>query len=204
MKQQRVHVTGRLLAHIQRAALRLRTPMLALLCAVSIAAFGWATWRSVEAARDNAAIRAIVAGEDVAIDPKRASGEVVVARVRYLLDRDMIDDAQTLLDSAAPHLSPSARSRALYNLANWRTRRAMNLIQNGELDKAIPQTKLAKDDYRRTLTLDPAAWDAKHNLDVASRLVRDLPTYEQEGEEVPPDAKTKLWTDLPGVPRGLP
>jgi mxaK protein len=184
--------------------LRLRTPLLVLLCLVSIAAFAWTTWRSVDAARDNAAIRAIVAGEDISVDPKRASGEVIVARARYLLDRDLIDDAQTLVDAAAPYMSPNAGSRLFYNLANWRTRKAMNLIEQGALDKAIPQTKLAKDDYRRSLTLDPGAWDAKHNLDVASRLVRDLPSSEQEGEEVPPDAKTKLWTDLPGVPRGLP
>ena len=194
----------RLSTYARQVLLRLRAPLLVVLCVGSIAAFAWAAWKSVETARDNAAIRAIVAGEDVNIDPKRASGEVVVARARYLLDRDLIDDAQGLLDAAGPHLSSGARSRVLYNLANWRTRRAMALIQNGELDKAIPQTKLAKDDYRRALTLEPGAWDAKHNLDVASRLVRDLPTYEQEGEEAPPDAKTKLWTDLPGVPRGLP
>lgn len=204
MTRRRSLIGGRLLPYVRRILLQLRTPLLALLCIVSIVLFAWTTWCSVETARDNAAIRAIVAGDDVAIDPKRARGEVIVARARYLLDRDLIDDAQTLLDASAPHTSASARSRLYYNLANWRTRRAMNLIQNGELDKAIPQTKLAKDDYRRALTLDPGAWDAKHNLDVASRLVRDLPTYEQEGEEVPPDAKTKLWTDLPGVPRGLP
>lgn len=204
MTRRRTHIAALLLPYARRMLLRLRTPLLALLCIVSVTAFAWATWRSVEAARDNAAIRAIVAGRDVAVDPKRASGEVIVARARYLLDRDLIDDAQTLLDAAAPHMSLSACSRLFYNLANWRTRKAMNLIQHGELDKAIPQTKLAKDDYRRALTFDPGAWDAKHNLDVASRLVRDLPAYEQEGEEVPPDAKTKLWTDLPGVPRGLP
>jgi mxaK protein len=80
----------------------------------------------------------------------------------------------------------------------------MSAIEGGALDKAIPLTKLAKDDYRRALSLDPDFWDAKFNFDVAMRLVRDLPGYEQEGEEAPPDAKTRLWTDLPGVPRGLP
>lgn len=200
----RQSLSAQLLSFIRHVLLRLRTPFLVVLSIGCIAAFVWATWRTSETARDNGAIRDIVAGKDVSVDPKRASGEVIVARVRYLLDRDLIDDAQTLVDAAAPNTSPGARSRIFYNLANWRTRRAMALIQNGELDKAIPQTKLAKDDYRRALTLDPGAWDAKHNLDVASRLVRDLPTYEQEGEEAPPDAKTKLWTDLPGVPRGLP
>ena len=65
-------------------------------------------------------------------------------------------------------------------------------------------TQLAKDEYRLALRLDPSNWDIKHNLDVAMRLVRDFPGYEGEAEEVPEDAPKNLWTDLPGVPRGLP
>ncbi len=36
------------------------------------------------------------------------------------------------------------------------------------------------------------------------RLVRDFPQLDVEGEEIPPEAAKKLWTDLPGLPRGLP
>ena len=69
---------------------------------------------------------------------------------------------------------------------------------------AYRYTRLAKDDYRLALRLDPTAWDIKFNFDVAMRIVRDFPGYEQEGEDVPPDAPKRLWTDLPGVPKGLP
>ena len=74
----------------------------------------------------------------------------------------------------------------------------MDLIQNGE-SIGIPQTKLAKDDYRR---VSRRAWDAKHNLDVASRLVRDLPTSRKA--RTLPRRRQELWTDLPaeGCPDG--
>lgn len=204
MRDRAPSFAGRLLAYAGDLVLRLRTPMFVVFALASLVTFAWTSWRAVETARDNATIQAIAGGADVAIDPKRSSGEVIVARSRYLLDRDRGEDAQTLLDAASTHMAPEPLSRLLYNHANWRVRAAMSAIEGGALDKAIPLTKLAKDDYRRALSLKADFWDAKFNFDVAMRLVRDLPGYEQEGEEAPPDAKTRLWTDLPGVPRGLP
>ncbi|MBM3654860.1 MAG: MxaK protein, partial [Alphaproteobacteria bacterium] len=50
----------------------------------------------------------------------------------------------------------------------------------------------------------PEYWDAKYNLDVAVRLVRDFPDFERKsGDELSADPK-KLWTDIPGKPKGLP
>jgi mxaK protein len=36
------------------------------------------------------------------------------------------------------------------------------------------------------------------------RLVRDLPQGVGEDEQKPLETPDKLWTDLPGVPKGLP
>ena len=63
---------------------------------------------------------------------------------------------------------------------------------------------LAKAEYRNALRIDPQNWNAKYNLDVAMRLVRDLPQAVGEDEEKPLETPEKLWTDLPGVPKGLP
>ncbi len=92
----------------------------------------------------------------------------------------------------------------LYNMANARMRAAIAAIGKGDYDKAIPLVALAKSEYRSALRLDAADWDAKYNLDIAMRLVRDLPQAVGEDEEKPLETPQKLWTDLPGVPKGLP
>jgi hypothetical protein len=53
------------------------------------------------------------------------------------------------------------------------------------------------------LRLDPNAWNVKFNLDVTSRLLRDLPEG-QGPEDKPREAPKELWTDIPGTPRGAP
>jgi mxaK protein len=58
--------------------------------------------------------------------------------------------------------------------------------------------------FRSLLRLKPDDWDAKYNYDIAMRLVRDLPKGEGEDQHDPLKTPEKLWTDLPGVPKGLP
>ncbi|WP_333793089.1 hypothetical protein [Hyphomicrobium sp.] len=185
-------------------ARKVRTPVLAVLLVVSLTALAVLTWRISEVRRDNAVIAALKAGDDVAVDLRTASGEVLFARSAFLLARDREEDAQTLLDASASMPDTKLRARLLYNHANARIRHAISAIERGDQDRAIPLTRLAKDEYRLALRLDPEAWDIKFNYDVAMRIVRDFPGYEMEGEEAPPDAPKRLWTDLPGVPGGLP
>lgn len=188
-----------------RAGLRkIRTAALATLLVASVAILAALSWRLYEVRRDNAVIAALRAGDDIAVDPKTASGEVLLARAAFLLARDRREEAQALVDAAAGLADARLRARLLYNHANARIRDAIAAVERGDQDKAIPLTRLAKDDYRLALRLDPEAWDVKYNFDVAMRIVRDFPGYEKEGEEVPPDAPKRLWTDLPGVPKGLP
>lgn len=195
---------SRVLAPVAAALRKMRTLALVAALVASVAALAVLTWRIYEVRRDNATIAALKAGDDIPVDLRTASGEVLMARSAFLLARDRREDAQTLLDSSSGMTDPKLRARLLYNHANARVRDAISAVERGQADKAIPLTRLAKDEYRLALRLDPDGWDIKHNYDVAMRIVRDFPGYEKEGEEVPPDAPKRLWTDLPGVPKGLP
>lgn len=197
---------ARLLWNAAVADLRkVRTIALATGLIVSVAALAVLTWRVYEITRDNATIAALEAGEDIEIDHTNASDEVILARSKYLLQRERREDAQTLLDLGGSRMThPELRAKLLYNHANQRIRDAVKAIEGGDPARAIPLTQLAKDEYRLALKLDPTDWNIKHNYDVAMRLVRDFPGYEGEVEDVPEDAPKNLWTDLPGVPGGLP
>lgn len=196
------------LAHVLSAVVavwrKVRTFVLASALVASLAALAALSWRFHEIRRDNATIAALADGEDIPVDARTAAAEVVLARSAFLLARDRREDAQALLDAASGMADAKQRARLLYNHANARMRDAFAAVQRGDQDRAIPLTRLAKDEYRAALRLDSTAWDAKYNFDVAMRMVRDFPGYETEGEEVPPEAAKKLWTDLPGVPKGLP
>jgi mxaK protein len=183
---------------------KVRTFALATALMASIAVLGMLSWRLYEVRRDNATIAALGRGDDVPVDARTAAPEVILARSAFLLARDRREEAQALLDAASGMADKQLRARLLYNHANARIRDAIAAVQRGDQDRAIPLTRLAKDEYRAALRLDPEAWDIKYNFDVAMRMVRDFPGYESEGEDVPPDAPIKLWTDLPGVPKGLP
>ncbi len=151
----------------------------------------------------NKEISALRAGHDtpVATDAKP---ELLLARIEFLAQRDEIDGARVLIDALDRAGREGLSATGRYMLANALLRRAFDLIERGDLDGAAPFVNLSKREYRRALQLAPSYWDAKFNFDVASRLVRDYPNFEQEnGDELQAEPK-KLWTDVPGVPKGLP
>jgi mxaK protein len=152
----------------------------------------------------NGLIRDLRAGKDVAVDAVSAPAALLEARAAFLLTRDRIDEAQPLLDQASLRASSAQQERMLYNMANARMRAAILAIGQGNFDRATPLVALAKSEYRSVLGLEPGNWDAKHNLDVAMRLIRDLPRAEGEDEDGKDEPPAKLWTDLPGIPKGLP
>lgn len=192
---------GELLGKVARRA---RGPALWLLLLASTAACAGALWSYFDAQQQNRIIGRLAGGEDVAIETGSAPDAVLLARANYLLFRDRIDEAQTIADLSAARMAPAARSELLYNLGNARLRIAIGAIEQGVLDKAIASVNLAKIAYRQALRIDPEAWDVKYNLDVAMRLVRDLPQQDDVEEEASPEEPKQLWTDLPGVPKGLP
>jgi mxaK protein len=191
---------GRLFRFMARA----RGPAYWLALVASVAALAGSGWLYYDAQRQNGVIQRLAGGEDVAIDIAAAPDAVLLARAHYLLARDRIDEAQTIVDVSAARSAPGTRAALLYNLANARLRIAIQSIEQGALDKAIASVNLAKTAYRLALRIDPEAWDAKFNLDIAMRLVRDLPQQEETVEEQSPEEPKQLWTDLPGVPKGLP
>ena len=174
------------------------------LLAASVATFVVAGILYLSKTQTNADIDQLRAGKDVAVDAADASQALLDARSAFLLKRGRIDEAQPLLDQAQARADSATQVRMLYNMANARMRTAVREIEKGNFDKAIPLVSLAKSEYRSALRLDPGNWDAKFNLDVAMRLVRDLPQAVGEDEEKPLETPEKLWTDLPGVPKGLP
>ena len=132
--------------------------------------------------------------------PSRASSKVLAARAYYLLTRDRIDEAQVVLDQARFRAAPTPRVDMLYNMANARLRLVFDAIEQGQLDKATSLIGLAKDEYVDALRLIRTAWNVKFNLDVTSRLLRDLPEG-QGPEDSPREAPKELWTDIPGTPK---
>lgn len=180
-----------------------RAALLWLLLALGLAVLVASGWAWFSERRDNRVIAELLAGHNVEIDPDTASARVLFARAYYLLIRDRIDEAQILLDQANFRGDPKTRVLMLYNTANTRLRAVFDAIDQGQFDKATTLVQLAKEDYTQALRLDPEAWDIKYNLDVAARLVRDLP--QGETIEDPANAPPKqLWTDLPGIPKGEP
>jgi mxaK protein len=191
-------------ASLLAAYRKVRTPALVVGLCASVTALAILTRLIHDVRRDNATIAALRTGEDIPVDLRKAAGEVLFARSEFLLRHDRREEAQALLDSSAAIADPKLRARLLANHANARIRLAIAFVERGNQDNAVPLTRLAKDEYRLALRLDPDAWDVKYNYDVAMRIVRDFPGYDQESEDIPPDAPKRLWTDLPGVPKGLP
>lgn len=186
----------------RQPARRLAFAALVALAVAGVAGFLGVGIAAIGAARENAALAGLAANRDVPAGPGSPL-RVVEARAAWLLGRDQIEQAEAL----GPLIVASADARAMrtwyYNLGNARLRRGFELIEVRNLDDAEPQVALAKVAYRAALRAEPGFWQGKVNLDLAMRIVRDLPREEQEAseDEAPPKA---LWTDLPGLPGGAP
>ena len=153
---------------------------------------------------DNRSIDALAAGKDRPVGAS-AGFEVKFARAQFLLRHDRLEEAQSSVDAVGAGGKPIQRAALNYNMANARLRAAFTLIEQNKIDAAAANVRLAKEGYRRALALEPQYWDAKYNLDVAMRLVRDFPQMEAEVLQEPPvELPKRLWTDLPRLPRGLP
>lgn len=194
----------RLLRRVLSTVYAARVVFLWLLLAVGAAVTVASGWRWYADWRDNATIKALAAGENVEADPERASPAVLFARAYYLLMRDRLDEAQVLIDQANFRADAKTRVSMLYDAGNTRLRASFDAIERGKFDRATSFVNLAKEDYNQALRLDPQAWDVKYNLDVAARLVRDLPQIAPSEEPLQQEPRKDLWSDLPGVPRGAP
>ena len=154
-------------------------------------------------AMENRTIAALAEGRDVPV-PETAAPRLLLARAHFLMVRDRLDEAQPFVDRLARVDQTELAVAALYDLANARLARAISHLEQTQIDPAIPLVRLAKAGYRAALVRDPGFWDAKYNLDIAMRLIRDFPQIEQEEQDDAQETPKRLWTDLPGLPRGLP
>ncbi|VFU08496.1 MxaK protein [Methylocella tundrae] len=151
----------------------------------------------------NATIRALKENHDVAVAID-SPPEILLARIEFLLGHDRVDEIQPYVEALDKTGSDALKAIAHYDFANGRLRQAFELLTQGKLDAAGPFVVLSRQEYRRALALAPGDWDAKFNLDVASRLIRDFPAFRRTiGDAVKTDRK-KIWTDIPGKPEGLP
>lgn len=169
----------------------------ALLLAAAVSAALW----SVDAAR-NRTIEALADGHDARVAADGAP-KLVFARAYFLMTHGRLDDAQRMVSALDVRGSARLRADLHYDMANARLRHAFDMIADGNIDAAGALVGLAREDYRESLRLDPDDWNARFNFDVASRLVREYPTFEQT-----PDIRRRgprpLWTELPNIPRGEP
>lgn len=150
---------------------------------------------------DNRTIRSLAAGTD-RVPRDGADPRAFAARALYMAWRGRIPEAEAQaagLEAATPLL----RAEFHYAVGNARMRRAFAQMEANRIDDATAEVNLAKAAYRDALRALPGHYDSKVNLDLAMRLVRDLPRR-SNGEEDPEVQPQRLWTDLPGLPRGAP
>lgn len=187
------------LAQGRRRYLRFLLPALLALTA-SATLVGAALLWSLFAA--NRRIDALAAGRDVEVGSDARPAEVA-ARAAFLLQRERFDEALPLTERAAAGTDPEIAAAALYNGGNAHMRRAFARVGDSHFDAATADVNLAKDYYRRALRVAPGFWDAKYNLDIAMRLVRDFPEGPADDQD-PPRQSKRAWAELPGLPKGGP
>ncbi|MGH8654809.1 MAG: hypothetical protein ACREYE_22790 [Gammaproteobacteria bacterium] len=122
----------------------------------------------------NRTIERLLTGEDIPVTGD-ALPEVMFARAHWLMQKNRGDEAIELFNRLEGKGDPEFRARLHYNLGNLYLARAIALTEPSEFARAFTLTILAKDLYRKALRLDSRDWDAKYNLEVAMRLVPDLP-----------------------------
>ena len=190
-------------ASLRRGWARARPHLLVLLPVLLLAAalgLGLQAWR---VSRDNGTIRALAEGRDIAV-PTAASSPLLLARVLHLARRGVTEEIEPLVDALEKRGDQDRAARARYALADAHLRRAFDDIERGDLDPAGPRITLARQEYRRALQKRPDFWDAKFNLDVASRLLRDFPEFDRKTGDALEAEPKKIWTDIPGQVRGEP
>ncbi len=149
----------------------------------------------------NETIERLVQGEDIPVGAD-APPEVLFARAYWLRQKNRDDEAIEVFNRLEGVGDPGFRARVRYNLADLYLSRAIDLTERSDFERAFTLASLAKDLYRESLRLNSQEWDAKYNLEVAMRLVPDLPQVETDVLEK--QLRQGLWSSIPGFPRGLP
>ena len=186
-------------------ALRAR-PIFATLAIAAALALAWNAWQW-RAARDaQAVVQAAAAApvpEAAASAAGRSDGDVrvLIVQASALRAQGRHDDAVRILQALAARsdLDHASAQVVRFNLGNELLALALQHNTKGDEDRAMTLVELSKQRYREVLRQEPQHWDARHNLDIALRLV-------PETEPPPPDEKPKniqrIQVDLRGI-RGV-
>lgn len=175
------------------------------LAAVAFAAAAWFTADVIADKAANATIRGLAAGRDVAVDPATARPEPLLARAQFLLSRDMVEEGEALRGPIEATGRVDLVAAYLQDLGAARLVRAFDAVDRQDVDAAVAEVRVAKEVLRSALAIAPDDFDLKVDLDLAMRLVRDFPEQgAEEGEEEAGERPKSLWTELPGIPEGLP
>lgn len=161
-------------------------------------------WTFREYRRVSRVINQLDAGTDPGIEHRYGSpGSIQLAYANYLARREAFPEAEVVL-SELIQVTPDLKGKAFYNLGNLYLHRAIAAVEASDLGQAGTFADLAKQFYRRSLQISPTEWVAKYNFEVAARLMPDFDQVNSGGEEPDRDTARKLWTRVPGFPRGLP
>lgn len=184
-------------------ALRHKLIWAALLACLALALMQLATVYRMH--RENAWLTELLSGHDIDIENViTASPQVRLARAVCLRQKDQFSEALDTLSVIVGQGDRRLQIQTRYNLGNVYLAQALDEVEAGRLNQAMPLLTLAKRAYRQALALDSSFWDAKYNLELAMKL---LPEFDRisPGETDDDAAKpSQLWTTVPGFPRGLP
>ncbi|MCD2452723.1 tetratricopeptide repeat protein [Methylicorpusculum oleiharenae] len=171
---------------------------------VSTLVFIIQAWTLLQIHNENAWINRLLSGHDIAIEKVvKASPEVRLARAVYLREKGRYDEALATLNLILDQGSPSLQAKTRYNLGNLYLTQTVERAEKMAINDALPLAALAKQAYRQALALDSQFWDAKYNLEVAMRIAPEMDRITVEADDKE-NRKTRLWTTVPGFPRGLP
>jgi mxaK protein len=150
----------------------------------------------------NRTISGLVDNHDIAVD-RDAAEKLLFARAYFLMTHSRLDDAQAFVSLFDLRGSRKARAHLHYDFANARLRAAFEKIDAQDFDAAGALVGLAQADYIEALRLDPDDWNVRFNFDVATRLVRQYPSFKTY-HDLRREGPHPIWTELPNVPRGEP
>ncbi len=186
---------------------RLRAPgVFALLATTAGLLLAWSAWQWQAARGAHAVVDAAGAAPvpgDAASAAIRRDGDprALIPQASRLRAEGRHDDAVRILQGLATRTDLDADTAQVvrFNLGNELLALALQHNTKGDEDRAMTLIELSKQRFREVLRAQPPHWDARHNLDIALRLV-------PETEPPPPDGKPtniqRIQVDLRGM-RGV-
>jgi mxaK protein len=132
---------------------------------------------------------------------RNGDARVLIVQASALRAQSRHDDAVRILQALAARGDLDAASAQVvrFNLGNELLALALQHNTKGDEDRAMTLVELAKQRYREVLRSEPQHWDARHNLDIALRLVPE--TEPPPGDEKPTNIQ-RIQVDLRGI-RGV-